>query len=92
MSSAKRLSIASIRKLVEKHGGTLEHNGDDDYDAISPIGYWWKEAEVRVYPLPLGECESPADRQELLRQAVDFLAEIEPYENDDRINQQQRNP
>lgn len=78
MTTAKRVTKKMVEKLVQKHGGTIEDaGGPDDWNIIAPKGYWWKEAEVQCYALPLGECESSEERQELLQAAMEFLAEIE---------------
>ena len=70
----KPLTIASVRAVVQRFGGRLERDGCGGYEALAPDGLRWTDAEVWCYALPLSEAESPAERQEMLHQAVTMLS------------------
>lgn len=67
--------VSAIKALARRHGGTVEADGCGGYEILAPDGRRWRSAEVWCYPLPLSECESAEERQELLRQALAMLAD-----------------
>ena len=78
-------TLANLRKLVARHGGTIERDGMGGYDLLaSPPGVEpmmrWINAEVWCQPLPLGEL----DREERLERIEEVMMSIEggtePYD------------
>lgn len=73
MTGTKKTTLATVRRIVESHGGELVPDGCKGYEALAPEGCMWAEAEVWCYPIPLGECESKEERREMLDEAARML-------------------
>lgn len=69
-----RLTIASVKRAAAKAGGRVEPDGCGGYDLLAPDGKRWVESETWCQPIPLGEADSPSERSDMLRMAMDCLA------------------
>lgn len=63
-----------IKSIVKRYGGRLERDGLGGWEALAPNGMIWTEAEVWCYPIPISECETKEERQEMLKTAISFLS------------------
>jgi hypothetical protein len=68
-----KTTLAAVRRIVERHGGTMERDGNGGWECIAPPGCRWRDAEVTFYPLPLNEAETPDERARMLDEAVSML-------------------